>query len=132
MTRSRKNSKFSRPKICGTAYNLLNAFTEYTDHFKPVRVAEGRKGTDESALRADNALFGSGAEFKGSVLDAILESTRFCPRREIHRPLVSIGGQVTNMIEFENCKGKSLLDTILDNEMTVAAENEKGFEGTKP
>lgn len=121
LDRFESNDKDAFPELRGTAVNLLNAFTEYTDHYKPVRVTEGRKGTSESTLRADNALFGSGAEFKTSVLDAILEETKYAPTRAIHRPMVGIGGVVTNVLEFEPAKSKTLLDEIIDNSMPLAA-----------
>ena len=120
LDRFEANDNNAFPEIRGTAYNLLNAFTEYTDHFKPVRVTEGRKGTDESSLRADNALFGSGADFKTNVLDAILETSRFAPTRTIHRPMVSVDGTITNVIEFEPAKPKNFLDDILDNSKLAA------------
>src|SRR5437899_1356608 len=46
------------PEIKGTAYNLLNAITEYTDHFA---------GTDTT--RAKSAMFGAGDELKNEALE---------------------------------------------------------------
>lgn len=117
------NDRDAFPEIRGTAYNLLNAFTEYSDHFKPVRVTEKRKDATEEKLRADNTLFGSGAEFKKTVLDEILEASRYSPRQAVHRPIVEVGGTVTNVIEFEDYKPKTktLLDEIVDDNMAIAA-----------
>jgi phage/plasmid-like protein (TIGR03299 family) len=109
------------PEIRGTAYNLVNAFTEYTDHIKPVRVTEERKSLTEGEIRAENALFGKGADFKTSVLDMILDQTKYCETRAIHRPMVSVSGGA-QVIELENVMPpKSLLDQILDNTERVAA-----------
>jgi phage/plasmid-like protein (TIGR03299 family) len=47
----------------GTAYNLLNAVTDWVDHFR---------GTD--GKRGENALFGSGDELKSTALTAILDA----------------------------------------------------------
>jgi phage/plasmid-like protein (TIGR03299 family) len=120
MDRFEDNDNDTFPEIRGTAYNLLNAFTEYTDHFKPVRVTEGRKGLDETALRADNAMFGSGAQFKGSVLDAILDATKHSQTRAIYRPTVAVGGKVTSVLELETLPAKSILDEILEQSLPIA------------
>lgn len=58
------NDKNMFPEIRGTAYNLLNACTEYSDKIKTV------KGGDEKA-RAESALFGSGEKFKSDALEII-------------------------------------------------------------
>jgi phage/plasmid-like protein (TIGR03299 family) len=53
------------PQIRGTAYNLLNACTEYTDHFRSV------KG-NTAISRAESAMFGSGNDFKLRAMDIIM------------------------------------------------------------
>lgn len=125
LNRFESNDNDAFPEIRGTAYNLLNAFTEYTDHFRPVRETANRKesGMTETEMRAENALFGKGAEFKGSVLDLILENTKFCQTREIHRPLVSVPGAASKTVvelelEPEESEENSLLDDVIKNTKT--------------
>lgn len=56
------------PEQRGTAYNLLNAFTNYTDH---------QRAGDKN--RAESALFGSGDKFKSQALQVILEAADGMP-----------------------------------------------------
>jgi phage/plasmid-like protein (TIGR03299 family) len=86
------NDRGAFPSIKGTAYNLLNAVIEYTDHERSVR--SGAKNYEEKTEgRAESALFGSGETLKqtateviydivsaGSVnsnLDAVIAATKF-------------------------------------------------------
>ncbi len=62
------NDKNAFPTQRGTAYNLLNAFTKYEDHFSSARVAANE---DEKKARARKAMFGIGETFKFQVLTAI-------------------------------------------------------------
>jgi phage/plasmid-like protein (TIGR03299 family) len=59
------NDRNAVPAVKGTAYNLLNAVTEYTDHYS---------GTDKS--RARSAMFGAGELVKANALEIILEETQ--------------------------------------------------------
>lgn len=68
------------PQIKGTAYNLLNAITEYTDHYKGVRITSGRAELTEQQVRAEGAVFGGcGERMKQNALETILELTETCP-----------------------------------------------------
>lgn len=60
------------PGVAGTAYNLLNAVTEYADHYRGVR---GADGTVEglAAARAESALFGTADMLKTQALDTLVE-----------------------------------------------------------
>lgn len=71
------NDKNAVPEIRGTAYNLLNAITEYTDHFRISRITEGRKadGYTVDQARAENALFGTGDKLKNLALEVLLDYT---------------------------------------------------------
>lgn len=69
------------PQIRGTAYNLLNAVTEYTDHFRTARLTSGRDSVDKA--RAEAALFGTGDRFKSDALVAVLEETEACPAHDL-------------------------------------------------
>lgn len=59
------------PEFRGTAYNLLNAVTEYTDHY---RVSHGN-----GLGRAESATFGSGAKLKADALEVIMQSASTMP-----------------------------------------------------
>lgn len=68
----------------GTAYNLLNAFTNYVDHKSTVRVQDnGELVIEKEQLReqkrAENALFGKGDILKTNALDFILKTVEFSP-----------------------------------------------------
>ncbi len=71
------NNQF--PTIRGSAYNLLQAVTNYTDHERSVRETEGKQGMSTQAIRAEGALFGTGDRFKTQALDVILAETSQAP-----------------------------------------------------
>ena len=60
------------PAIKGTAYNLLNAITEHTDHFV---------GTDKT--RARSAMFGTGEWLKAKAINVILAATANAPEHQV-------------------------------------------------
>jgi phage/plasmid-like protein (TIGR03299 family) len=66
------------PEIRGTAYNLLNAVTEYTDHVR-------RVDADQKA-QAESVLFGTGERRKSEALEVILQATSGNP---VYAPLYS-------------------------------------------
>lgn len=68
------------PEIRGTAYNLFNAFTEYVDHFAPVRRTASKLHLTDDQIRSEKAFIGEGAEFKAKVLDTILQQTQYAPK----------------------------------------------------
>lgn len=67
------------PEVRGTAYNLLNAATEYVDHFSAVRRTGQRVGQTDEQIRFERAMFGSGADFKLGAIDMLLEVTSHAP-----------------------------------------------------
>jgi phage/plasmid-like protein (TIGR03299 family) len=75
------NDRDAIPVIRGTAYNLLNAVTEYTDHFRNARITEGREDAGYTLVqaRAENAVMGTGDRLKSEALEVILEGTKDCP-----------------------------------------------------
>jgi phage/plasmid-like protein (TIGR03299 family) len=75
------------PEIKGTAYNMLNAVTEYADHFRSVRVTEGKENMTEVEVRAEGAMFGNADQFKQEALSKILALTGDCPVKA--RPIFS-------------------------------------------
>lgn len=66
------NDRNAFPSVKGTAYNLLNAVTEYTDHLRTAR-GNGSKPEQIAVARAESALFGSGERLKTQALTVILE-----------------------------------------------------------
>lgn len=52
----------------GTAYNLLNAVTQFVDHERSTR----GNGVAVDVKRSESALFGSGEDLKTDALDAML------------------------------------------------------------
>ncbi|MGH7184539.1 MAG: DUF932 domain-containing protein [Nitrospiraceae bacterium] len=60
------------PEQAGTGFAMLNAVTNYTDHFRMTRVKSGSTTTDTQS-RAESAIWGSGSAFKDSAL-AVIES----------------------------------------------------------
>lgn len=101
---SNDNNTFSL--IRGTAYNAYNAFTEYVDHHQRVVRTNAKTGMMEYEIRQERALFGTGADDKEKALDAILEATRFAPRRSLPITLAASAGYNSNA---------SLLDAIITN-----------------
>lgn len=69
------NDRNAFPAIRGTAYNLLNAVTEYTDHYRTARITDAREGYTIEQARAENAVVGTGERLKSSALAVIEECT---------------------------------------------------------
>src|SRR5208337_2939590 len=69
------NDRGAVPEIAGSAYNLLNAVTEYTDHFRSARITDNRQGMSQSQARAENAVSGTGDRLKSQALAVIDEVT---------------------------------------------------------
>jgi len=67
--------------IEGTAYNALNAFTEYVDFEIPVVRTAVKDGLTDSQIRASRALLDDGATDKANALDSILAVTVGAPLR---------------------------------------------------
>lgn len=75
LARFEGNDHNAFPEIRGTAYNLLNAITEYTDHAR----------TSRGGSRAESALFGSGDRLKTKALDVIVEAAQQMPAKPFAR-----------------------------------------------
>lgn len=75
------NDRNAIPEIKGTAYNLLNACTEWSDHFRSVRTTDSRAGMSPDTIRKAGSLF-EYDNWKDKVLDEIIEITATAPRRE--------------------------------------------------
>jgi phage/plasmid-like protein (TIGR03299 family) len=105
------NDRNAYPEFKGTAYNLLNAVTEYTDHLRSGRMTEDREAAGYSlkAVRAESALFGSGETLKERALEIILEDTK-------GNPVISTVAQqfTTPSVEMLSTTGSALLDQVVD------------------
>ncbi len=90
-----KNDGDRFPEQRGTAYNLLNAITDYTDHQR----ASKANGHTAEWKRAESAMFGSGASLKATALQVIEQMTD--------------GTEVIRMATSDATPG-GLLDAVLD------------------
>ncbi len=66
------NDNNTFPSERGTAYNLLNAFTKYEDHFASARISDVSE--DEDTARARRAMFGVGDVLKFQILSTITKT----------------------------------------------------------
>jgi phage/plasmid-like protein (TIGR03299 family) len=69
------NDNGAFPEIAGSAYNMLNAVTEYADHYRSPRITTARNGMSVEQARAENAVTGTGDKLKSSALAIIDEVT---------------------------------------------------------
>lgn len=97
------------PEIKGTAYNLLNAITEYTDHKRPTRITAGREMYTQEQGRAEAAVFGSGAQLKTKALEYILEETKDCKIKVPQPYMIPDQAQSKNL-----ATDKPFSDTLMD------------------
>lgn len=81
------NDQNAFPSVRGTAYNLLNAFTKYEDHFSTAR--KTAQETDEQA-RARKAMFGIGDVLKFQVLTAITQTIHENGLAKIDTKIISL------------------------------------------
>lgn len=98
------NDNNAFPEQRGTAYNLLNAITNYTDHVRGTRMTGGRT---EIQARSESALFGSGVDLKRDALEVVLAATsndRTRPRTIYSQPAPNVPAGVSG----------SLLDSIIN------------------
>ena len=94
---SNDNNAF--PEIKGTAYNLLNAVTNYYDHEVGIRQTDGRMSLTTEQIRTEGALWGSGEKAKSEALKYILEATEFNPRRD-PKIQVAVSSQPSKDLNF--------------------------------
>lgn len=71
LTNFESNDNNAFPEQRGTAYNLLNAITDYTDHTRAAKA----NGHSADFKRAESAMFGTGAILKSKALDVIYTLT---------------------------------------------------------
>jgi phage/plasmid-like protein (TIGR03299 family) len=91
------NDRNQFPEQRGTAYNLLNAITEYTDHKRSTRKDD----------KGESAMFGSGDRLKSQAMEVLLETAAGLPvveTRTVYVPKYTAPAAVCTV---------SLLDAIL-------------------
>ncbi len=94
------NDQNAFPEQRGTAYGLLNAVTEYTDHMRATRGANGNG-------RAESAMFGSGERLKAQAVEVITEAANGMPAMAtatayLPKPVSSAGGSLLDQIIEEH------------------------------
>lgn len=95
------NDKNAIPSIRGTAYNLLNAVTEYTDHVRTARITDAKTGYTLTQARAESAVSGSGDKLKSLALATIEEVTTDAPETG---PSNRLTGQTWGMSDADFAK----------------------------
>lgn len=85
------NDNGAYPEFAGSAYNLLNAVTEYTDHYRSARITDNRAGMPLQQARAENAVNGTGDRLKNSALAVIDEVTEAANNQHVpfDSPIIS-------------------------------------------
>jgi phage/plasmid-like protein (TIGR03299 family) len=104
------NDRNAVPAVKGTAYNLLNAVTEWTDHCRNARMSANREeaGYTPGMARAESALFGNGETLKDKAMDIILMDTQGNPViQTVNRPVVAVPAAAVST-------GSTLLDAVID------------------
>jgi len=94
------NDKDAFPEQRGTAYNFLNAVTNFTDHKRSTHDKDG-----DGTGRAESALFGSGNDLKVKAFQVIMEGADGLPvkTRTVYTPIPAI----------QPAANGSLLDAVL-------------------
>lgn len=81
------NDNNAFPEQRGTAYNLLNAVTHYTDHLRSTRTTDGQ---DSDTNRAIAATIGSGQTLKAKAYGIIMETAKSLPMRPERGTMVQV------------------------------------------
>jgi hypothetical protein len=102
------NDNNAFPVVRGTAYNLVNACTEYADKVRTAR-GGGMEGMDEA--RATSALFGSGDKFKQDAFDYIYQAASAMP--DMAAPIVYGPGTVKNSLN-EHTSALDVLSSMVE------------------
>lgn len=89
------------PEQRGSAYNLLNAVTAYTDHVRSSKV-DGR---------AESALFGSGDKLKSTALEVITLAAR--DMDSMPAPRMYMGTAPSSTASYQDAPAAGLLDQII-------------------
>ncbi len=89
LTRFELNDGNQFPEVRGTAYNLLNAITEYTDHYR----------SSHGGRRSESAMFGSGDSLKSRAYEVIVD--------------VAAGMPAKSQVVYSDPQSERVLDAIL-------------------
>ena len=80
LSRYESNDGNAFPEQRGTAYNLLNAITEYTDHSRG----------SQSTKRAESAMFGTGERLKTQAVEVLMETASGLPAMPVVQYVPSV------------------------------------------
>lgn len=78
------NDNNAIPEIRGSAYNMLNALTEYADHQRGTR----NTGADDLDPRAKSAMFGSADKLKVTAFETIWNESQHLPQQHLPQPVM--------------------------------------------
>lgn len=98
------NDNNAFPEQRGTAYNLLNAITNYTDHLRSTRTSDGE---NVDTNRAISAVAGSGQALKTKAFSVIMDASKNLPMRAGQR------STMVQVLELPAIPSTPLLDAIL-------------------
>jgi hypothetical protein len=102
------------PEFRGTAYNLLNAITEYTDHQRGVRMTESRGNMTPDQARRENSIWGTGDTLKSEALEVVYEMTMTAATRP-YKSYITRALEKGEADRSNEAPRTSILDLILDN-----------------
>ena len=95
----------------GSAYMLLNAVTEFSDHQRATRVTSANGSKEES--RSISATFGAGDQFKRKAYHKLLSMVETMPSNQIQESRVFDLGQAATT-EAEQVRYKTPTDKLLE------------------
>lgn len=105
------NDRDAIPEIRGSAYNLLNAIIEHSDHFSHIRNTGKQGKYSDEALRTINGIWGFQADKKNDAMEVIMEATQGAPESAYARMLSR--HSVLQTTQENGGSRPSLLDTII-------------------
>ncbi len=108
------NDNDAFPEFRGTAYNLLNAITEYTDHQRGVRMTESRGNMTPDQARRENSIWGTGDALKSEALEVVYEMTTNAATRP-YKSYITRAIDQGEADRSNDAPRTSILDLILDN-----------------
>jgi len=91
-----RNDDNAFPEQRGTCYNLLNAITEYTDHYRTTRT---RDEDERDNMRFTASLFGSGDKLKSRAMEVITEYAGGAVVKPVNRIITGFTPESTSILD---------------------------------